>query len=88
MKLSMDPTVHPCDNFYSFTCGRWSEEHPNHGWYPRFTTFETIEEKVELRILDFLQKNSSSSDPLPVRQSRDFFKSCINVGKFLAQVNR
>lgn len=82
MKLSMDPTVDPCDDFYRFTCGRWSEEHPNHGWYPKFTTFETIEERVELRILDFLTKNSSEEDPLPVKQSRDFFTSCMNLGGF------
>lgn len=83
MKLSMDSTVDPCDDFYRFTCGRWSEDHLNRGSIPRFTTFETIEERVELRILDFLQKNSSESDPVPVKQTRDFFKSCTNIGELI-----
>lgn len=78
----MDPSADPCEDFYQFTCGKWSEEHPNHRWYPKFSTFETIEERLELKILEFLEANSSSKDPLPVKQSRDFFRSCVNVGEW------
>ncbi|XP_017772968.1 PREDICTED: neprilysin-11 [Nicrophorus vespilloides] len=79
LKLSMDKSVDPCEDFYEFSCGRWSVEHPNHGWYPKFSTFETIDERVLLSSLNFLTSNESQEEPLPVKQSRYFYKSCMDV---------
>ncbi|KAF5294546.1 hypothetical protein FQR65_LT10738 [Abscondita terminalis] len=75
----MDPNVDPCEDFYKFTCGRWTKEHPNHGWYPHYSSFETADERIAVSALNFLQSNISKKDPLPVRQSRDLFLSCMNT---------
>ncbi|KAK5643359.1 hypothetical protein RI129_007204 [Pyrocoelia pectoralis] len=79
LKLSMDLSVNPCDDFYKFTCGRWSNEHPNHGWYPHFSSFETADEKVAISVLEFLKSNMSNKYPLPVRQAKDLYLSCMDT---------
>ena len=28
MKCYMDQTVDPCDRFFDYACGRWSDHHP------------------------------------------------------------
>lgn len=81
LMFSMDTSVDPCEDFYQFSCGHWSEEHPNHGWYPKFSNFETIEERISIATMKFLESNSSVKDPLPVKQCRDFYRSCMDVGK-------
>lgn len=79
LRLSMDFSANPCDDFYKFTCGRWSIEHPNHGWYPHFSSFETADEKVAISVMEFLNSNISSSYPLPVRQAKDLYLSCMDT---------
>lgn len=78
----MNLSVNPCDDFYEYSCGQWSEEHPNHGWYPKFSNFETIGERVALHVIGFLKTNKSETEPVPVQQTRDLFKSCMDVGKY------
>lgn len=81
-KLSMDTSVNPCEDFYKYSCGHWSEEHPNHGWYPSFSNFELIDERVLLATLNFLQTNNSDQDPVPVKQARMLHQSCMNKCKY------
>lgn len=76
----MNLNVNPCDDFYEYTCGYWTEEHPNHGWYPKFSTFETIGERVAIDVINFLKTNATKMEPLPVQQTRDFYQSCMNQG--------
>lgn len=75
----MDLSVDPCDNFYDYTCGHWSDEYINHGWYPSFSSFEIISEKLETASLKFLKSNASEDDPVPVKQSRLFYRACMDT---------
>lgn len=77
----MDVSEDPCDDFYKFSCGHWTREHPNHGWYPHFSSFETIDERIAIAALSFFESNVSDKEPLPVRQSRDLYLSCMDTGK-------
>ncbi|KAI4463568.1 zinc metalloprotease family m13 neprilysin-related [Holotrichia oblita] len=79
LKLSMDFNADPCDDFYQYVCGNWKQEHINHGWYSRFSSFETINERIAVSTMDFLKSNSTKGEPLPVTQSRDLYKSCMDV---------
>ncbi|XP_074037562.1 endothelin-converting enzyme homolog isoform X2 [Leptinotarsa decemlineata] len=81
LKFSLDPTVDPCDNFYEYTCGKWSEEHPNHGWFSSFSSFTTISERIAISSLEALTtENSGPDDPEALQKSRNFYKSCMDVG--------
>lgn len=79
----MNLNVNPCDDFYEYTCGHWTEEHPNHGWYPKFSSFSTIGERVAINVLNFLKTNATEMEPVPVQQTRDFYKSCMDQGNLL-----
>ncbi|KRT81252.1 Peptidase, partial [Oryctes borbonicus] len=55
------------------------QEHINHGWYSRFSSFETINERITVATIDFLKSNASKNEPLPVTQSKDMYKSCMDT---------
>lgn len=84
LKSSIDFNVDPCDDFYKFACGKWSEEHPNHGWWKSFSSFTTISERVAIASLNALTtEDSNSSEPQAIKKSKDFFKSCLDIGKHI-----
>ncbi|XP_018319992.1 endothelin-converting enzyme homolog isoform X2 [Agrilus planipennis] len=79
LKLSMNLAIDPCEDFYKFTCGRWSKEHPNHGWFSHYSSFETVDEHIAFATMRFFKSNESDNEPLPVKQSRYLYKSCMDT---------
>jgi neprilysin len=80
----MDRSIDPCSDFYKFTCGNWQEDHPrpdsssSHDWFAEKQT------KILRKVREFLQKNSTGAEPLPVQQTRLMYKACMNLGKLMA----
>ncbi|XP_067011967.2 neprilysin-11 [Anabrus simplex] len=76
---SMDPAVPPCQDFYRFACGRWSEDHPlpdasySNDWFSETSTL------INQQIQDYLETNDSDTDPLPVNQARQLYRSCMDT---------
>ncbi|GLH13635.1 uncharacterized protein GBIM_18166 [Gryllus bimaculatus] len=77
----MDPTVAPCEDFYRYACGRWPDHHPtpdsaiSHDWFAE----------------QFLRKESTGSEPLPVQQARRLYKSCndrVNSSPIIRMLSR
>nr|CAD7423024.1 unnamed protein product [Timema monikensis] len=76
---SMDPSADPCDNFYQFVCGRWGKEHPTPESAVSNDWFNERNNLMIREIREFLKKNSSSSEPLPVTQARLLYNSCVDT---------
>ncbi|GLV35324.1 Neprilysin 5 [Carabus blaptoides fortunei] len=78
LRLAMNTSVNPCDDFYQYTCGRWTAEHPDHGWFVQNSAFAILEEKIAFATLKFFQSNASAKEPEPVKQSRNMYKACMD----------
>ncbi|CAG9819651.1 unnamed protein product [Phaedon cochleariae] len=61
LKLSMNLSVNPCDNFYLYTCGRWIEQHPNYEKWPAFDGFDIIDQQVAKAEYAVLTANASDN---------------------------
>ncbi|KAK0169103.1 hypothetical protein PV327_002849 [Microctonus hyperodae] len=76
----MNMSVSPCDNLYDFVCGSWETESriPDHE--AAWSRFQIYQDTVHRRIKSVLETEPSSSDILPVRQAKKWYRSCLDVG--------
>ncbi|XP_053690954.1 endothelin-converting enzyme 2-like [Sabethes cyaneus] len=77
-KQSMDLTVDPCDDFYSYVCGNWADDHPRPEMRGEYDWFGERQIKIFRNIRAKLETNASRSDPKPVAQSKAMYKSCLD----------
>src|SRR5581483_12284632 len=77
---SMDRSVHPCDNFYEYSCGGWQKKNP----IPPDQTSWSVYGKLYVDNLNFLrtileQAASSGSQRNAVTQKiGDFYGACMD----------
>ncbi|XP_052742140.1 endothelin-converting enzyme 2 [Bicyclus anynana] len=80
LALSMDPTTHPCQDFYQYVCGNWAEEHPRPDAYRSYDWFREKQNKVYAVVRDFLTHNTTDQ-PKPVQQAKDLYTACMDTEK-------
>ncbi|XP_069683172.1 endothelin-converting enzyme 1-like [Periplaneta americana] len=76
---AMDSNTNPCEDFYTFACGNWVHEHPLYGDELEASRFTEARHSLALEIQDILEANNSPSDPLPVKQARELYNSCMAI---------
>ncbi|XP_055544636.1 neprilysin-4-like [Wyeomyia smithii] len=77
-KQSMDLAVDPCEDFYSYVCGNWADDHPRPEEQESYDWFTERQIKIYRNIMAHLGTNASRSDPKPVSQSKAMYRSCLN----------
>ncbi|KAJ8680665.1 hypothetical protein QAD02_016452 [Eretmocerus hayati] len=80
LKETMNTSIDPCDDFYSYVCGRWPESHPSLDLSQEHSWFREKSAKVTRTIRDLLVKNFTAQNlPWAVSEARTLFESCMDV---------
>lgn len=53
MKASIDESVDPCEDFWSFACGKWQDSHTIPGDKKEVTVFDEMQEALSLKVIIF-----------------------------------
>jgi predicted metalloendopeptidase len=79
----MDPTCKPCEDFYQFVNGNWIRDNPVPAAYPRWGTFQILQED-NLKILrEILDDAARANAPVGTNEQiiGAFYASCMDEGR-------
>ena len=89
LKSSLDTSVSPCDDFYTFSCGGWVKTHPIPKSYNDYSTFTKLSTEIEDQLKGLLEdshsqlfdSDSNDNDRNPYSKARDFYNSCMDTNE-------
>ncbi|XP_071213815.1 endothelin-converting enzyme-like 1 isoform X2 [Salvelinus alpinus] len=80
IQANIDPTIQPCQDFYSFACGGWLQRHgipEDKLSYGIITAIgEHNEEKLRRLLLEPVRRHTVDSAE---RKVKEFYRSCVNI---------
>lgn len=80
VQANIDPTIQPCQDFYSFACGGWLRRHgipEDKLSYGIITAIgEENEEKLQRLLLEPIRRRGAESAE---RKVKEFYRSCVNM---------
>ncbi|XP_061684229.1 endothelin-converting enzyme-like 1 [Syngnathoides biaculeatus] len=80
VQANIDPTIQPCQDFYSFACGGWLRRHAipeDKLSYGIITAIgEHNEEKLQRILLEPIERREPDSAE---RKVKEFYRSCVNI---------
>ncbi|KAF0030258.1 hypothetical protein F2P81_016989 [Scophthalmus maximus] len=80
VQANIDPTIQPCEDFYSFACGGWLRRHgipEDKLSYGIITAIgEHNEEKLQHLLLEPIRRRGPNSAE---RKVKEFYRSCVNI---------
>ncbi|XP_061774816.1 endothelin-converting enzyme-like 1 [Nerophis ophidion] len=80
IQANIDPTIQPCQDFYSFACGGWLRRHAipeDKLSYGIITAIgEHNEEKLHRILMDPVRRREPDSAE---RKVKEFYRSCVNI---------
>uniref|UniRef100_A0A674NYW5 Phosphate regulating endopeptidase homolog, X-linked n=1 Tax=Takifugu rubripes TaxID=31033 RepID=A0A674NYW5_TAKRU len=74
----IDRSVDPCDDFYTFACGRWIKENPIPEDFSSYGIYPWLRQEVDIRLKELLEAPSEASELEAVRKAKTLYRSCMN----------
>jgi predicted metalloendopeptidase len=74
----IDKSVDPCEDFYSFACGKFEQDTVIPDDKSSVTTFSLISDKVTEQLRKLIEKPLSDNEAPHNRLVKNLYKSCLN----------
>uniref|UniRef100_A0A224X8D3 Putative Neprilysin 1 n=1 Tax=Megacormus gertschi TaxID=1843536 RepID=A0A224X8D3_9SCOR len=77
LKASINDSINPCEDFYSYVCSGWQRDNPIPANMDSYTTFGVLEERIRNELKDMLANTTFEKSDVR-RKMKEFYNSCIN----------
>ncbi|KAI1283102.1 Membrane metallo-endopeptidase-like 1 [Halotydeus destructor] len=79
LMANMDVSIDPCDDFYQYSCGRWSSRHPIPEDKSNFDTFGVMKDELKDKLSQLLtEAMDDSKDSTAIKNAKTLYQSCMN----------
>lgn len=77
----MDTNVEPCDDFYSFACGKFVKDTVIPDEKVSVNAFSLISDKLQEQLRTLVEDPIVPNDPEPFKLAKKLYKACTNKSK-------
>uniref|UniRef100_A0AAY4CW84 Membrane metallo-endopeptidase-like 1 n=1 Tax=Denticeps clupeoides TaxID=299321 RepID=A0AAY4CW84_9TELE len=74
---NIDPSVHPCQNFYQYACGGWLERHVIPETSSQHSVFDILRSELEI-VLKGVLETPNDQDRDAFKKAKILYSSCMN----------